>query len=251
LRADATLFISDLHLSPDTPATLQQFRNFLEGPATQVLRLYILGDFFEAWLGDDDLQSPLPAAAAQALREQADAGLDIVFMHGNRDFLIGEAFCQASGARLLPDPSLIDLHGTPTLLMHGDSLCTDDLAYQQFRRQVRDPVWQQAVLARPLAERRLLAAQMRDQSAVAKDGKTMIVMDVNAEAVAEAFRTHGCRRLIHGHTHRPARHGHRIDEDPEAERWVLPDWYGEQGGYLRCDRAGCRLVDWPPASEQV
>ncbi len=243
MRAEVTLFISDLHLSPDAPAILNRFLAFLDGPASQVRRLYILGDLFETWVGDDDLPSPLPATVAQALCAQADTGLEVHIMHGNRDFLLGEAFGQASGAHLLADPALIDLHGTPTILMHGDSLCTDDLAYQQFRQQVRNPVWQQAVLSRPLAERRLLATQMRDQSTVAKDGKTMVVMDVNQAAVAEAFRNHGCPRLIHGHTHRPAHHVHLVDGQA-CERWVLPDWY-ESGGYLRCDDHGCQLQDWP------
>lgn len=243
MRAEADLFISDLHLAPDTPATLNRFLAFLDGPASQARRLYILGDLFETWVGDDDLPSPLPGAVCQALRRQADTGLAIFIMHGNRDFLIGADFCEASGARLLAEPALIDLYGTPTLLMHGDSLCTDDLVYQQFRRQVRDTAWQQAVLSRPLAERRLMASQMRDQSSIAKDGKAMAIMDVNRQAVTEAFRSHDCLRLIHGHTHRPARHSHLVD-GRERERWVLPDWY-ETSGYLRCDRAGCRLLDWP------
>jgi UDP-2,3-diacylglucosamine hydrolase len=244
LRADASLFISDLHLAPESPAVLNRFTSFLDGPADLGRRLYILGDLFETWLGDDDLPSPLPGAVAQALRKQADAGLEILLMHGNRDFLLGQIFCQASGARLLADPALVDLHGTPTLLMHGDSLCTDDLAYQQFRQQVRNPAWQQAILSRPLEERRLLAAQMRDQSTVAKGGKTMVVMDVNEGAVAQSFREHGCHQLIHGHTHRPAHHVHKVDGH-ECERWVLPDWYDESGGYLHCDSQGCRLLNWP------
>jgi len=243
LRADATLFISDLHLAPDSPAVLNRFLSFLDGPANQVRRLYVLGDFFETWVGDDDLSSPLPGIVVAALRKQVEAGLEIQYMHGNRDFLLGDLFSQASGARLLGDPSLIDLHGTPTLLMHGDSLCTDDLAYQKFRQQVRNPAWQQAILSRPLEERRLLAAQMRDQSSIAKDGKTMVVMDVNADAVAQAFRGHGCHRMIHGHTHRPARHILTVDGH-ECERWVLPDWDATAGGYLQCDRQGCQLLDW-------
>lgn len=243
MRTDVSLFISDLHLSPDTPATLNHILAFLDGPASQAHRLYLLGDFFETWVGDDDLPSSLPSTIVPALHKQFESGLEIFFMHGNRDFLIGDDFCQASGARLLTEPTLINLHGTPTVLMHGDSLCTDDLAYQQFRRQVRDPAWQQAVLSRPLAERRIMAAQMRDQSMLAKDGKTMVIMDVNQEAVTEVFREYGCPRLIHGHTHRPARHIHLVD-GRECERWVLPDWH-ETGGYLRCDSRGCQLLDWP------
>lgn len=241
MRADLTLFISDLHLSESDPVTLDRFLAFLEGPAREAGRLYILGDLFEAWIGDDDLNSPLPSAVAGALRRQADDGLDIVVMHGNRDFLLGEDFCRASGCRLLAEPARVDLHGTPTLLMHGDSLCTDDTAYQAFRNQVRNPAWQQAVLARPLEERRAMAAQMRDQSSVAKDGKTMVLMDVNPEAVADAFRGHHCGRLIHGHTHRPALH--RLDLDGNTcERWVLADWHAGRGGYLRCDARGCEAV---------
>lgn len=240
MRADSALFISDLHLSPDSPATTERFLSFLQGPAGETRRLFILGDLFEAWIGDDDLASPLPATVVQALRKQADSGLDIWVMHGNRDFLLGPAFCAAAGGKLLAEPSLIDLYGTPTLLLHGDSLCTDDQGYQAFRAQVRNPAWQQAVLARPLDERRAMAAQMRDQSMVAKDGKSMVVMDVNAEAVTAAFREHGCSRMIHGHTHRPARHDHEVD-GRECERWVLPDWY-ETGGYLLCDGAGCRTM---------
>jgi UDP-2,3-diacylglucosamine hydrolase len=241
LRADLTLFISDLHLSESDPATLGRFLSFLAGPASKAGRLYILGDFFEAWVGDDDLSSALPSAVSQALRKQADDGLEVLLMHGNRDFLLGEGFCRASGCRLVSEPVLVDLYGTPTLLMHGDSLCTDDVAYQAYRGQVRNPTWQQAVLARPLSERRTMAAQMLDQSSLAKDGKSMILMDVNPEAVADAFRSHGCERLIHGHTHRPAHHQHDVD-GRQCERWVLTDWYAGKGGYLRCDHDGCQAV---------
>jgi UDP-2,3-diacylglucosamine hydrolase len=243
LRADATLFISDLHLSPDSPETLSRFLAFLEGPASHASQLYILGDFFETWVGDDDLPSLLPATVVKALRQQTDSGLAIFLIHGNRDFLLGDDFCKTSGAHLLTEPAQIVLHSIPTLLMHGDSLCTDDLAYQQFRQQVRNPAWQQAVLSRPLAERRLMATQMRDQSSIAKDGKNMVIMDVNPDAVADTFREYGCPRLIHGHTHRPARHSHLVD-GRECERWVLPDW-SESGGYLECGINGCRLQDWP------
>lgn len=241
MRTDLTLFISDLHLSESDPATLDRFLAFMHGPASEANRLYILGDFFEAWIGDDDLESALPAKVVQTLREAADDGLDILLMHGNRDFLIGEGFCSAAGCRLLAEPALIDLHGTPTLLMHGDSLCTDDTAYQAYRAQVRNPLWQQAVLARPIAERRMLAAQMLDRSSEAKDGKTMVLMDANGDAVAETFRKHGCGRLIHGHTHRPARHLIEVDGH-ECERWVLTDWYAGKGGYLRCDGDGCQAI---------
>lgn len=211
--------------------------------AVEAEAVYILGDLFEAWPGDDCLAEPWPAAIAAALRQLTERGCRLQLLHGNRDFLLGEAFCRATGTTLLADPCTIDLAGTPAVLLHGDSLCTDDLAYQQFRRQVRDPAWQQAVLARPLAERRALARQLREQSESAKADKGEAIMDVNAGAVAEAFRQSGCRVMIHGHTHRPARHDLAVDGQA-CTRWVLPDWYDGRGGYLRCDGAGCALVDY-------
>lgn len=240
MKADHSLFISDLHLAPDEPATTQRFLHLLD--ESDAGAVYILGDLFEAWPGDDCLAEPWPATIAAALRRLGERGTRVYLLHGNRDFLLGPAFCEAVGATLLADPSVIDLHGTPTLLLHGDSLCTDDLAYQQFRRQVREPAWQQAVLARPLAERLVMARQMRAQSAADKDGKDEGIMDVNAEAVEAAFRQAGCRRMIHGHTHRPARHLHDVDGQT-CERWVLPDWYAGRGGGLRCNAHGCTTVD--------
>lgn len=236
----ATLFISDLHLTAEDPSAVERFFRFIAEIAPQAQALYILGDLFEAWVGDDDLDSPLHAAVASALSALSSAGVDIFLMHGNRDFLLGDGFCRASGARLLPEPSVVDLYGTPTLLLHGDSLCTDDVQYQQFRTQTRNPAWQQAMLARPLAERRQIARQIREQSESAKDGKSLSIMDVNADAVTEALRDNGCQRLIHGHTHRPARHFHQVN-GKDCERWVLPDWY-TTGGYLRCEPQGCELI---------
>jgi len=233
-----SLFIADLHLSPELPQAVALFQHFLQETAPQAQALYILGDFFEAWIGDDDLALPFPAAIAAGLRQLTQRGVRLYLMHGNRDFLLGEGFCQASGATLLADPSLIDLYGTPTLLAHGDALCTDDVAYQAFRRQVREPAWQAGFLAKPLAERREMARQLRAQSEREKAAKAMAIMDVNPAAVAAALREHGYPRLIHGHTHRPARHVHEIDGHA-CERWVLPDWY-EGGGYLRCDAEGCK-----------
>ncbi|TCS72930.1 UDP-2,3-diacylglucosamine hydrolase [Sulfuritortus calidifontis] len=232
-----SLFISDLHLSPELPQAVALFRRFLQETAARAQALYILGDFFEAWVGDDDLALPFHAGIAHDLKRLAERGVRLYLMHGNRDFLLGEAFCRASGATLLADPSLIDLYGSPTLLAHGDRFCTDDAAYQAFRRQVREPAWQAGFLAKPLAERREMARQMRAQSEREKAAKEMALMDVNPEAVAAALREHGYPRLIHGHTHRPARHLHEIDGHL-CERWVLPDWY-EGGGYLRCDADGC------------
>jgi UDP-2,3-diacylglucosamine hydrolase len=241
LKADeAVLFIADLHLSAEDPSAVDRFLHFVTRTAAQARALYILGDLFEAWVGDDDLELPVHCTVAAALRGLSDNGVDVFVMHGNRDFLLGDGFCRTSGARLLPDPSVVVLQGTPTLLMHGDSLCTDDRSYQQLRAQIRDPAWQQAVLARPLTERRQMARQLREQSETAKDGKSMAIMDVNATAVVEAFRSSSCQRLIHGHTHRPARH-EEIVNGSVFERWVLPDWYAG-GGYLRCDRDGCHLL---------
>jgi len=243
LKADGrpAFFIADLHLTPDDPATAGRCLAFLAEVAPEAGALYILGDLFEAWPGDDFLDHPFPAGVVDALRRLSEGGTLVSIMHGNRDFMIGAAFCRAAGATLLADPSVIDLHGTPTLLMHGDSLCTDDAAYQQIRRQVRDPAWQQAVLAKPLPERLAMARQFRDASESAKSDKTDRIMDVNADAVAAAFRQSGCSRLIHGHTHRPTRHDLLVDGKPR-ERWVLTDWYDGRGGYLRCDATGCMAI---------
>lgn len=243
MKAEArpTLFISDLHLAPEQPATVERFLRFLAETAPTAGAVYILGDLFEAWPGDDLLGAPFPALIVEKLRVLSDRGTALFLMHGNRDFMLGTAFCQAVRATLLPDPSVVDLYGTTTLLMHGDSLCADDLAYQRIRRQVRDPAWQRAVLDKPLAERLAMAEQFRNQSESAKTGKSDEIMDVNSVAVAEALRQAGCRRLIHGHTHRPARHEPVVDGQ-HLERWVLPDWYDDKSGYLRCDGPGCELI---------
>lgn len=235
-----TLFVSDLHLAAERPEAVTRFLRFLEREARHADALYILGDFFEAWVGDDDLGDPLHARVVAALAWLAGAGVDIRVMHGNRDFLLADAFCQASGAKLLAEPAMLDLYGTPTLLLHGDSLCTDDTDYQRFRAQVRDPAWQADFMARPLAERRAIARQLRDLSERGKSGKEMAIMDVNPQAVADQLRASGATRLIHGHTHLPARHELEVD-GRRHERWVLPDWY-DSGGYLSCAAGGCRLV---------
>lgn len=236
-----TLFISDLHLAPGRPDISRSALAFLAGPAAQAAALYILGDLFEAWIGDDDLDDPLHAEIVAALRRLSAAGVRLGIQHGNRDFLLGEAFAAASGAQLLPDPWRLDLYGVPTLLLHGDSLCTDDQAYQQYRAQTRQPAWQAAVLAKPLEVRRAMARQLRTESEAAKDGKSQAIMDANLQAVTDAFLDHGVARLIHGHTHRPARHLHQV-AGKELERWVLPDWE-QDGGYLSCDASGCRLLN--------
>ena len=231
----STLLISDLHLKPESPHLSAILLRFLADEARHADALYVLGDLFEAWPGDDDLGDPFNAPIIAAFRALADCGVPVFFQHGNRDFLLGARFADATGGRLLPDEFVANLHGRPTLLLHGDLLCTDDIAYQQFRSKVRDPAWQRALLAQPLAARKQLARQLREGSDAAKSGKSMDIMDVNDAAVAAAFRRHAVERIIHGHTHRPARHVHRI-EGRELERIVLADWR-DSGQVLEVDAA--------------
>ena len=238
-----TLFISDLHLCSGRPEISRNFFDFLRREAQGAEGLYILGDPFEYWAGDDDLGDPFNRAVIEALAQLVQDGVPIYLMHGNRDFVIGDTFAQASGVTLLPDPTLLSLHGQPTLLMHGDTLCTDDVAYQAFRAQARDPDWQANFLAKPLDERHALANALRAQSEETKADKTPAIMDVSPEAVSHALRQSGCHRLIHGHTHRPALHPLEIDGHM-AERWVHPAWY-EGAGWLQCDATGCQLVKPP------
>ncbi len=232
-----TLFISDLHLSEDRASdavTNAVFFRFCDTIAPRAEALYILGDLFEYWVGDDCLNEATPAInqqVAHALLAVANAGTKIYFMAGNRDFLIQQQFAQAAGLTILQDPTVINLYGNAVLLMHGDTLCTDDTDYQQVRKMVRDPVWQNQVLAQPLTARYALAQNARQQSSDAKASKTADIMDVNANALLEAFRTHQVATLIHGHTHRPARHSLVVD-DQSCTRWVLSDWH-ESGQALR------------------
>jgi UDP-2,3-diacylglucosamine hydrolase len=233
------LFISDLHLSEDRPAANERFFSLLESEARDAEALYILGDFFEYWIGDDDLDYPFHAVIAGSLRELSRSGVALYFMHGNRDFLIGERFCAATGARLLDDPTVIDLDGEKTLLVHGDTLCTDDLDYQNWRRTARSSTWQAAFLAKSLDERRKAVGGMREKSKEVVAAKPAEIMDVNQDAVRQAMERHGVRRLIHGHTHRPGHH--RVAGG--GERWVLPDWY-ERGGYLSVSGKKAKLVQF-------
>ena len=219
-----TLFISDLHLDPARPAVTRAFARFLDRHRSCQC-LYILGDLFEAWLGDDD-DAPLAIEVRQLLREFVDAGPTLAIMPGNRDFLIGRRFCESAGAELLADPTLIDLYGERVLLMHGDSLCTEDREYRQFRHTVRDPAWQAELLGHSLAERRELAARLRSMSREANSNKAEDIMDVAPEAAVTVMRRYGVSQLIHGHTHRPARH-----EIASGLRWVLGDW-ADQGWVL-------------------
>jgi len=235
-----TLFISDLHLTEERPEANERFIAFLEKKARGAEALYILGDFFEYWIGDDDLGEPFNAVIAGLLGELTRGGVPVSLMHGNRDFLIGERFCAATGASLLEDPTVSEVQGVPTLLVHGDTLCTDDLDYQAWRRKARDPAFQAQFLAKSLPERRRAIVQMREKSKEVVQGKPAGIMDVNDGAVREALSRHRVRRLIHGHTHRPGRHALEVD-GVRCERWVLPDWYG-RGGYLEVDRRGPRLV---------
>lgn len=234
-----TLFISDLHLAEERPGTTERFARFLADSVPGADALYILGDLFEYWVGDDGLALDFPARIAGLLRPAARAA-PTFFMHGNRDFMVASRFCAETGIRLIPDPTVIDLYGERTLLMHGDTLCTGDHAYIAFRAQVRDPAWQAAALARPIEERISIAHGMRETSDGAKGGKGEAIMDVAPEAVEKAFASAGCRLLIHGHTHRPARHEHAAG-GRVCVRWVLPDWY-EAGGFLEATPAGIRAV---------
>ena len=235
-----TLLISDLHLSADHTRSIAAFRCFITTLAPQAEAVYILGDLFEYWAGDDDRHDPFHAEVITALRDLAAQGVKIYLMPGNRDLLMGDALAQDAGATLLKDPTLFDLYGTPTLLSHGDTLCTDDVEYQQFRAQVHSAEFQKKFLAQPLAARKTYIEQVRQHSNAAKLSKASAIMDVNDDAVAALLREHRYPRLIHGHTHRPMRHEHVVDGH-KCERWVLSDW-DQRGSALRCDTQGCRVV---------
>jgi UDP-2,3-diacylglucosamine hydrolase len=242
-----TLFISDLHLSPDRPAIAGLFVEFLRTHASRAEALYILGDLFEYWLGDDTVDMPELAPLLGGLRDLTQSGVPVYVMHGNRDFLMGNGFERASGCKLLADPSVIDLYGTRVVLTHGDLLCTGDTRYQAVRRMVRDPNWQREVLAKTLPERISLARNFREQSEKIIAGNKPEIMDVAPAAVDEMLRAHDVRDMIHGHTHRPADHRFLLDGAP-ARRVVLGDWY-DQGSVLVCDRSDWRLETLPVSSQ--
>ncbi len=241
----ASLLISDLHLDDSRPHITTVFEHLLASPEVRsASALYILGDLVEAWIGDDD-DAALPARIATATREVNDAGVPVYFMAGNRDFLLGEAFARRAGLTLLHDGTVHDIEGRRTLLMHGDVLCTDDIAYQAVRRQVRQPQWQAQIMGMSLDARRAFAAKAREDSRAHTGSTGETIMDVNPGAVVEAMRTAGVTRLIHGHTHRPAIH--RFDMDGRsAERIVLGDWY-EQGSLLRVSSGHIELSGLPVA----
>ncbi len=227
----STLFISDLHLEDSQPRTTGWLLEFLAGPAREAEALYILGDLFEYWIGDDAL-STTASKVAEAIAALSSSGVPCFFMHGNRDFLLGDAFASQAGMTLLPESLVIDLHGTPTLLLHGDSLCTDDVEYQAFRQQSRNPAWQAAILAKSVKERLQMARDARDASKDHMETVSTEIMDVNESTVRDHFQEHGVRRMIHGHTHRPAVHRYETEDGIAAERIVLADWSTE-GSYLR------------------
>lgn len=238
MKTGRTYFVADLHLTDERPAATGRFFRFLENEAAGADALYILGDLFEAWVGDDHDET-VARETAQRLRRLAAAGTPVYFMHGNRDFMLARRYAAQAGMTLIDDPLVIDLYGAPTLLMHGDTLCVDDLAYQRFRRRVRRPLVVGLLRALPFALRKRLARRARAGSESAKSGKTAEIMDASAAEVERALRAHGVCRLIHGHTHRPARHVHPVD-GRACERWVVPDWYARWGCVV-CDARGCAL----------
>ncbi len=235
------LFISDLHLEADRPEVVDLFRSFLRQYGVRASELYILGDFFEVWIGDD-ADTPLIRQVSQALRSLVDQGVSVYLMVGNRDFLIGDRFASATGCHLLPEPALIDLYGTPTLLLHGDSLCTDDSEYQAFRQQVRGIKWQEEFLAQPLEIRAGIARDLRERSQKRSKDKPLAIMDVNQSEVERVMREQGVKQLIHGHTHRPACHNFILDEAP-VQRWVLGDW-NASAQVLVCTSRGNQLLEF-------
>jgi len=237
----ATFFISDLHLHESRPQITRAFFHFLHTQAKTAEKLYILGDFFDAWIGDDD-DALLNKDVARELKALSDAGTQVFLMHGNRDFLLGNQFAAQAGAQLIPEYTTIDLYGQPTLLLHGDSLCTDDTQYISFRQQVRSPQWQQQILAQPLTVRRVLAAQMREKSQSMNSLKAEDIMDVNQGEVVQAMQNADVKRMIHGHTHRPDRHLFDIAGEP-AERIVLGDWH-DKGWAVYADEHKTELISW-------
>ncbi len=237
-----TLFISDLHLDRNHPEISKQFFQFLTEEAANADVFYVLGDLFEAWIGDDDPE-PEKREVIEALRDIANDGVECYFMHGNRDFLIGERFSEETGFKLLKDPTLSTLYDQPVLIMHGDLLCTDDIEYQAFRRTVRDPEWQNRFLALDFKERASFAQKAREGSRRHMDETAEEIMDVNQDTVEQFMNDYGVDVLLHGHTHRPAVHEFRVN-GRDRKRIVLGDWY-TQGSVLRWDESGFELTTLP------
>jgi UDP-2,3-diacylglucosamine hydrolase len=228
-----TLLISDLHLHPKNPLIIQGFLRFLKEHCQEINALYILGDFFDAWIGGDD-PSPWIKEISQALQATASSGTAIFFMRGNRDFLVGEQFCQQAGCTLLPETQMLTIMHQNILLMHGDQLCTEDHDYQVFRRMVLEPHWQTAFLAKPFQERLDIAKQYRALSENAQSQKTMDIMDATETAIIQQCYQHQTQILIHGHTHRPQKHQH-MTPNGTITRWVLGDWH-QSAYYIKIDR---------------
>ncbi|HNH35090.1 MAG TPA: UDP-2,3-diacylglucosamine diphosphatase [Rhodocyclaceae bacterium] len=225
------LFCSDLHLDPARLTSRVLFADFLAGPVRRAGALYILGDLFEYWAGDDD-DDPFNASVCADLKACADSGVPLFFLPGNRDFLVGPGFERASGVRVIDEPTIVGIGSRRVVLLHGDTLCTDDADYQEFRARVRTPGWRDAFLGQPVAERRRAIAELRRRSESEKRSKPTVIMDVNRTAVVTALRDAEAVALIHGHTHRPGHHRFEVDGHP-GERWVLPEW-SDTGGYLCC-----------------
>jgi UDP-2,3-diacylglucosamine hydrolase len=236
------LVVSDLHIDPAQPEIAAQFREFLAGEARRARALYVLGDLFEAWIGDDD-PCPHKRSLIAELRNLSASGVALYLMHGNRDFLLGERFCRETGAELLVDPTIATFDGRRVLLAHGDALCTDDRPYQKLRALVRDRHWQQQFLALSVAERQALARQARAGSRAHTAAQHAMLMDVNDAAVAAVFRAAGVDTLVHGHTHRPGVHQLEVDGTART-RIVTGDWY-TQGSVLRWSRDGLELLRLP------
>ena len=232
------LFISDLHLSKDRPENTRRFIHFLDNRASGVEALYLLGDIFDIWVGDDD-PGPPNREVIRHLRQLTDSGTQVFFQQGNRDFLIGPRFSDETGVRLMDDYTVIDLYGTPTLLMHGDLLCTDDVAYQAFRNKTRNPSWQRKMLSKPLFFRLLIAWWYQIRNNLEKGKKSLEIMDINQVTTKRILRKYGVKRLIHGHTHRPKIHEMNLDGET-AYRFVLSQWE-EQGSVLCWNSKGYRI----------
>ena len=244
--AGTARFVSDLHLRPERPDLTRRFAAFLaDSAAANVGSLFILGDLFEYWIGDDDPCDPFNEEICHLLRSTADMGVGLYFVAGNRDFLLGQRFASTARMVLLDEPVKVGAGGTPTLLIHGDIVCSDDLPYQEFRRMVRSDDWKRRFLARPLAERRDEVAALRRRSAEAMQAKTAEIMDANAGAIRALLAAHGCKRLIHGHTHRPGHEEFELPECGRSERWVLSDWDSDRGDALEIGPAGIRRLMIP------
>jgi UDP-2,3-diacylglucosamine hydrolase len=230
-----TLFISDLHIDADSPDIAEQFLGLLETEALEADALYILGDLFESWIGDDDPNEHY-ATIKQALRKLVDQGVPVYFMHGNRDFMIGEDFAAETGVSILPDPYVLDIHGARVLLSHGDGYCTDDVEYQEVRKMTRNPQWQAMMLTKPVEERLEFAARAREASKAHGDSISEDITDVNSSAIEQALREADVSIMLHGHTHRPQVHSLTVDER-DCTRIVLGDWY-ERGSMVRWNEDG-------------